>query len=115
VKQVWSTLGVLGYQRQFIPRFAHITKPLTTLLKKDHPFLWMKECTAAVNTLIGIITSDPVLHRPDHEKQFELEVDASQFTIGTILYQHDAQGRQQPMAYHSETLNEVECGYDIHN
>jgi RNase H-like domain found in reverse transcriptase len=115
VKQVRSILRVLGYQCQFIPRFVHIAKPLTTLLKKDHPFLWTKKCTEAINTLINIITSDPVLHRPDHKRQFELEVDTSQFAIGAILYQRDAQGRQQPVAYHSETLNKVEWGYDVHN
>src|SRR6266567_2467705 len=32
VKEVRSTLGVLGYQRAFIPGFSHITKPLTELL-----------------------------------------------------------------------------------
>src|SRR6266850_1105871 len=34
VKEVRSTLGVLGFQRPFIPGFATIAKPLTNLLKK---------------------------------------------------------------------------------
>jgi hypothetical protein len=34
VKEVRSTLGVLGYQRPFIPHFAHLAAPLTALLKK---------------------------------------------------------------------------------
>jgi RNase H-like domain found in reverse transcriptase len=85
------------------------------LLKKDHPFLWMTECTEAVDTLISIVTSNLVLHRPDHERQFELKVNALQFAIGTILYQCNAQGRQQPMAYHSETLNKVERSYNIYD
>jgi RNase H-like domain found in reverse transcriptase len=68
-----------------------------------------------VNTLINIVTSNPVLHRPDHEKQFELKVDASQFAIRAILYQQDDQGRQQLVAYHSETLNKVERSYDIYD
>jgi hypothetical protein len=40
VKQVQSTLGVLGYQWPFIKGFAHIAKPLTHLLKKGQPFEW---------------------------------------------------------------------------
>ena len=40
VKEVQSTLGVLGYQRPFIRGFAHIAKPLTELTKKKIHFEW---------------------------------------------------------------------------
>jgi RNase H-like domain found in reverse transcriptase len=68
-----------------------------------------------LDTLISIVTSDPVLHCPDHNKQFKLEVDASQYVLGAILYQWDNNGKQHPVAYHSKTLNQVEHGYNIHN
>jgi hypothetical protein len=32
-----------------------------------------------------------------------------------ILYQRDDKGKLRPMAYHSETFNEAERGYDIHD
>jgi hypothetical protein len=35
VKQVCSILGVLGYQRPFIPNYANIAHPLVALTKKD--------------------------------------------------------------------------------
>jgi hypothetical protein len=38
VRQVRSTLGVLGYQRPFIRGFAHLVRPLTQLLKKEKKF-----------------------------------------------------------------------------
>jgi RNase H-like domain found in reverse transcriptase len=84
-----------------------------SLLKKGQTFKWTQECTDALNKLIDIVTSDLVLFRPDETKQFELEVDASQYAIGAILYQRDDNGKQRPVAYHSETLNEAERGYDI--
>src|ERR1700682_466663 len=54
VKEVRSTLGVLGYQRPFIRGFAHIAKPLTELTKKTVPFKWTQECRDALDKLINI-------------------------------------------------------------
>ena len=78
VKEVWSTLSVLGYHHTFIPGFTDIAQPLLNLLKKGVPFIWTPECTAALNHLITLTTTDPVLWQPDHNKPFKLEVDASQ-------------------------------------
>ena len=87
VKEVQKVLGVLGYQRPFIPNFAHFARPLTNLLKKETPFQWTSECQKALDTLIKIVTTSPVLVASDQDCQFELEVDASQFAIGAILWQ----------------------------
>jgi RNase H-like domain found in reverse transcriptase len=115
VKQVQSTLGVLGYQWPFIPRFAHLACPLTQLLKKEKAFEWMPECTRALDELIKIVTSDPVLHQPNYDKPFTLEVDASQYATGAILYQENKEGQLCPIGYHSHTMNQAERGYDVHD
>jgi RNase H-like domain found in reverse transcriptase len=62
------------------------------LLKKEKKFKWMEECTAVLDKLIEIVTSDPVLHRPNYNCPFTLEVDASQYATGVILYQPNEQG-----------------------
>ena len=67
IKEVWSTLGVLGFQQPFIPGFTTIAKPLTNLLKKTLPFLWTPKCTTVLITLCNIVTSKPVLVLPDQE------------------------------------------------
>jgi len=115
VKEVQSTLGVLGFQRPFIPGFATIAKPLTNLLKKTSPFLWMRECTMALTTLHNIVTSEPVLVPPDQDRQFILEVDTSQYATGTILYQADKNMKDRkgkpilcPCGYHSQTFSATE-------
>jgi RNase H-like domain found in reverse transcriptase/Reverse transcriptase (RNA-dependent DNA polymerase) len=92
VKQVRSMLGVLGYQRPFIPRFVHLARPLTQLLRKEKKFKWTDECTKALDKLIYIMASDPVLHQPDYTKPFTVEVDASQYATGAILYQENNEG-----------------------
>ena len=61
------------------------------------------------------MASDPVLHRPDYDKPFVLEVDASQYATGAILYQENEHRCLCPVGYHSHTLNEVERGYNVHD
>jgi hypothetical protein len=116
VKQVRSTLGILGYQRPFIPGFAKIAKPLTNLLKKGTTFNWTTECAKAVDKLISMVSSNPVLARPNPTLPFTLEVDASAYATGAILYQkHEETKRLRPVGYHSQTFNEAERNYDIHD
>jgi RNase H-like domain found in reverse transcriptase len=115
VKQVQSTLGVLGYQWPFIPHFVHLVHPLTQLLKKEKAFEWTPECTRALDKLIKIVTSDPVLHWPNYDKPFTLEVDASQYATGAILYQENEEGWLFPVGYHSHTMNQAERGYNVHD
>jgi hypothetical protein len=117
VKEIRKVLGVLGYQRPFIPNFARFARPLMNLLKKDTPFEWTPECHASLDTLIDIITSSPVLVAPDQERQFELEVDASQFAIGAILWQRDPANPKKLCAcsYYSATLSPAEQNYKVFN
>ena len=35
--QVRSFLGLTGYYREFVNNYAHVTAPLTDLVKKGHP------------------------------------------------------------------------------
>ena len=83
------------------------------LTKKDCEFNWTKECKDALNTLIEIVTVEPVLKCPNPEKAFELEVDALAFTIGAVLLQQDETGRRQEVGYYSKALNATERNYDI--
>jgi RNase H-like domain found in reverse transcriptase len=106
---------VFGYQQPFIRGFADIAKPLTELTKKDVPFTWTPRCTEAIQRLKQIVLSDPVLQQPHPDRPYTLEVDASQYTTGAILQQPDEAGRLRPVGYDSQTLNDAERGYDIHD
>jgi hypothetical protein len=122
VKEVRSTLGVLGFQCPFISGFADIAKPLTSLLKKNLEFKWTQECSTALETLINIVTSEPVLIPPDTTRQFILEVDASQYATGAILFQADKKLKDRkgnpilhPCGYHSQTFSATEQRYPIYD
>ena len=115
VKDVRSILGVLGYQRPFIPNFADIAKPLMALTKKDQPFIWTQECRQALDTLIDAVLSNPTLLQPDPMKPFFLQVDASAFATGAILTQKDHRGKHAAIGFHSQTFSDAERNYDIHD
>jgi len=85
-------------------------------------FDWTPACTTTLVTLRNIVTSEPVLVPPDQERQFILEVDASQYAMGAILYQADktmtdCKGKPilHPTGYHSQTFSTTEQCYPIYN
>ena len=43
VEQVRSFIGLAGYYRKFIPKFAMLAAPLVSLPKKGTKFHWTKE------------------------------------------------------------------------
>ena len=43
-KEVKQFLGLVGYYRKFVPRFADISRVLTHLMIKDVEFKWTAEC-----------------------------------------------------------------------
>jgi hypothetical protein len=73
----------------------------------------MQECMDALEKLIQAITTELVLYQPDFSQQFELEVDASLFAVGAVLFQKDNNGKRRPVSYYSAVLNVAERNYDI--
>lgn len=109
-KGIKQFLGLIGYYRRFIKDFSHIAKPLTSLLKKDVPFVWTDSQQSAFEKFKSILTSKPILQYPDFNKPFILTTDASNVAISGILSQGEI-GKDLPVAYASRTLNKAETNY----
>lgn len=109
-KDVKSFLGLAGYYRRFIENFSHITKPLTSLLKKDVNFHWSPEQEQAFNLLKQKLISAPLLQYPDFSQPFIVTTDSSNYAVGAILSQGEI-GKDKPIAYASRTLNKQEGNY----
>ena len=56
-KEVKQFLGLVGYYRKFVPRFADISKVLTHLTKKDMEFKWTTRMRKLLPDLKGIPTT----------------------------------------------------------
>ena len=110
-KELKSFLGLSGYYRRFIPSYGQISKPLTSLLKKDVQFSWSDLCQEAFDKLKSTLTQEPLLQYPDFNKAFNLTCDASNFAIGCVLSQGPI-GQDAPIAYASRNLNKAEQNYN---
>ena len=108
-------MGFINFYRRFIKGFSKIARVLNELTKKDVPWEWTDEREEAFQTLKRLICEEPVLLMPQLEKQFKLEVDASNYAIGATLNQKDELERWHPVAYYSTTLSETERNYDIYD
>jgi len=110
VSEVRSFLGLARYYRRFIPDFSKIAKPMTSLLQKDHKFVWMEGCELAFRTLRKLLTTAPVLVQPNIEKPFDVFCDASKSGLGCVLMQDGS-----VIAYASRQLRRHEVNYPTHD
>lgn len=77
-------MGLTGYYRRFIHRYAQLATPLTNQLRKDS-FAWTENATAAFDKLKEIMLSAPVLAIPNFTLPFVVETDASGKGLGAVL------------------------------
>ena len=96
-KEIKQFLGLVGYYRKFIPRFADIARPMTNLTKQDIPFEWTIQCQAAFELLKEAILTSPILKYPDPNKGYTLFTDASKYAWVCVLtqeYQYEKGGKE---------------------
>jgi hypothetical protein len=115
VKDIRKFLGFCNFYRRFIRGFSQIAKPLNNLLKKGVKWAWEKAEQEAFDKLKKQVTEEPVLMQPDQKKQFEIEVDTSNYAIGAVLMQKGEKDILHPVAFFSKTMNDVQRNYDVYN
>ena len=105
VDEAHHILGLLGYYRSFIPAFADITFPITSLLKKNTPFIWSDICQLALEYLKEIFCNKPLLQFLDPNKPYIMYTDASNKAYSSILCQPiDNEQDIRPVAHFSGTF-----------
>lgn len=107
-KEIRSFLGMANYYRRFIPNYAKLASPISSLLKKDVKLEWSPLCQSSFDSIKFALSSPPVLAYPDTQKPFILTCDASDFAIGYTLSQLDNNKKERPIAYGGKSLTNEE-------
>ena len=115
-KKLQQFLGFANFYRRFIRNYSKVASPLTALTSTKVHYRWTPEADKAFRTLKARFTSAPILHMSDPERQFVVEVDASDIGVGAVLSQRAAEdGKLHPCAFFSRRLTPAEQNYDIGN
>ena len=109
--EIRAFMGLAGYYRQFVQDFSVIAEPINRLLRKSQPFEWGDEQELAFQKLIQKLCSDPILIRPDWNKEFKLYTDASALGLGAILTQDDDDKQERVICYASRGTSDTERNY----
>jgi hypothetical protein len=107
-----SFLGLANFYQWFVLGFSHIAWALNQVTKGAgrENFVWGKEQQRAFDDLKHYLCSPLVLSFPDLQQLFEIENDASDYVVGTVLTQHG-----HLVAYHSETVSDTVRKYPTHD
>ena len=84
VDEVCQILGLLGYYRSFVPAFADITLPISSLLKKNTLFVSSEKCQLTLNYLKEVFCNKPILQFPDPNKPYVLYIDSNNAYSGVL-------------------------------
>jgi hypothetical protein len=110
--ELQSFLGLANFYRRFVLGFSHIVWALSQINRGGgkEKFAWGWSQQQAFDDLKQCLCSAPVLSLPDLQHPFEIETDASDYVVGTVLTQHS-----HPVAYHSETLSDTVRKYPTYD
>ncbi|KAL0200273.1 hypothetical protein M9458_003460, partial [Cirrhinus mrigala] len=105
-----------NFYRRFIKDYSTITAPLTSLLRGNPKTIsWNPSAHEAFLHLKKIFSTAPLLHHPDPELPFTVEVDASTTGAGAVLSQAVGEPPLHPCAAFSRKLSPAEQNYDVGN
>nr|GEY14498.1 DNA-directed DNA polymerase [Tanacetum cinerariifolium] len=90
--------------------FSKMSRPMTHLLEKNSPFIFLNECIQAFRTLKEKLTEAPILIAPNWDQPFKLMCNASDYAVGAVLGQR-IEKHFWPIHYASKTMNQAKTNY----
>ena len=88
---------------------------MNVLTKKDVKQQQRKEQQKVFNKLKEIFITRPVLAAPDLDKEFRVEIDASNYTTRGVLSIKYSDELQRPVTFISKSLSDTKRNYKTYN
>jgi RNase H-like domain found in reverse transcriptase/Reverse transcriptase (RNA-dependent DNA polymerase) len=110
-KELQSFLGFANYYRKFIEGYGSIAKPMTKLTG-NKPWTWGPDQQKAFDQIKKRMITEPILAIPQRHGKFKMEVDASDYAKGAVLFQQQ-DNKWKTIAYMSNAMTPVERNYEI--
>ncbi|KRH92972.1 LTR retrotransposon, partial [Pseudoloma neurophilia] len=101
-------IGLLNFDRIFLPKIAEVLKPLYRLMGDKTLFEWGNDEQKAFEAAKMAYAEHVKLSIPDMNDDFELETDVSEYGIGVVLKQQN-----RPVAFASRVLTTTESNYGV--
>ncbi|MBW0476752.1 hypothetical protein O181_016467 [Austropuccinia psidii MF-1] len=114
IKELQSFLGFSHFYHCFIKNYSQKITALTSLLKKDSPFIFNEEALSQFQILKEAFTMAPILSHLNPSLPTIVETDASDYALGTVLSQMNDSGNHS-IAFDSCKLLPAELNYTIHD
>ncbi|KAE8182222.1 hypothetical protein CF336_g8626, partial [Tilletia laevis] len=109
-KETLRFYAMASWYRKFIQDFAKRAKPMHEAIHEE-PFRWGTDQQRAFNDIKVALSSTPILRRPNFDKPFILDVDASSIGFGAALIQTDDNNHEHPIIYISRQTKDTETRY----
>ncbi|MBW0560857.1 hypothetical protein O181_100572 [Austropuccinia psidii MF-1] len=114
IKALQSFLGFANFYCCFIKNYSKKITPLTSLLRKDSPFIYNKEALSWFQILKEAFTTAPILSSLNPFLETIVETDASDYALNSLLSLVNDSGKH-PIAFYSCKLLPAELDYEIHD
>ncbi|KAI4291275.1 hypothetical protein PAPHI01_0549 [Pancytospora philotis] len=116
ISELRSFLGLVNYNREFIPKFTELTLPLYNMIKGEQKkstkvVVWGPNEAMSFSKLKGAISESTSLALPDFTKKFIVITDASHTAIGAVLAQADDNGKERIIHTFSRALDKAQKNY----
>ena len=109
-KKVQQFIGLAGFNRKFVKDMAEVIKPLTDLTSNKVPFIWTNVEQHAFDEIKKKLGAEALLYLPNWNEPFNIRCDASDFSMGAILYQ-EIDNQRRTVAYASKALTNEKLGW----
>lgn len=110
-KQLKGFIGLVNYYNKFTNKFSETIQPLMKLTSKNNKFIWTAKETETFEKVKELFIKTNTLTYPDYNKEFYLECDSSNYSIGGHLFQIDENGDKAGIMFISRTLRPSEISY----